>query len=319
MKLNPVWKYKIHEKLYCDPCEHRPINFNDGYILHKHKSGDVARSNYNKYAEIYFNELNASHQFSVENSAHFYYYMFLTLKNLDDFTAKRYLYNVYDTSKIVVPNEDIRAHLYKDGYISFEEFFVFNMINKYENDFNYLASILDTLSEPYAKFFLEHYLYSNHCESLLGYNGLVDFAYNSYMFGLIHDFIAVTNKSMSLLGGQGSIPHNMEFAELYIFPFIFGSALVIDCTNGTDGLASNIYYFSKMFRNVYVLSNDESIRSKFYLDKVNIVKDISNVYDRRIYIANGNAQINRATALQEFENAMYDKPLSHLTKKNGSD
>lgn len=319
MKLNPTWKYKIHEKLYCEPCEHRPINFRDGFIMHKHKSGNIARSNYNKYAEIYFDELNASHHLSNDNSVHFYYYMFLTLKNLDDFTAKRYLYNAYDTSKIVVPNEDIRVHLYKDGYISFEEFFVFNMINKCGNDYEYLASILYTLTEPYAKYFLEHFLYSNHCESLLGYNGLVDFAYNSYMFGLVHDFIAITTNSASILGEQGSIGHNKEFIESYIFPFIYGSTLIIDCTNGTNGLASNIYYFSKMFRNIYILSDDEELRSKFYLGKVNVIKDVSEINYRRLYFADGNIQINRETALQEFENAMYDRPLMHLTKENGSD
>ena len=318
MKLNPTWKYKIHEKLYCGPCEHRPINFRDGFIMHKHKSGNIARSNYNKYAEIYFDELNASHQFSNENSVHFYYYMFLTLKNLDDFTAKRYLYNAYDTSKIVVPNEDIRVHLYKDGYISFEEFFVFNMINKCGNDFKYLTDILYTLNEPYAKYFLEHYLYSNHCESILGYHGVVDLAYNSYMFGLVHDFIAITTNSASILGEQGSIGHNKEFIESYIFPFIYGSTLVIDCKNGTNGLASSIYYFSNMFRNIYVLSNDEELRSKFYLGKVNVIKDVSEINYRRLYFADGNIQLNRTTALQEFENAMYDRPLTHLTKENGS-
>ena len=322
MKNKHQWKYRIHEKLYGEDKTFNTIKRNNGYIIHKHCSKQVAVSNYNRYAEIYFDELNAGKQFDSENSAHFYYYMFLTLKDFDYFTSKRYLYNVFEPYRIVVPNEDIRIHLYKDGYISLEEFTAFEMM-EVENDASFLVKFADTMTSEEGKYILLNFIYKHAPKNVLSENNLIDLAYTSYVHGLVDDFIKITTDTAAYYGrNNDAVNHNMSFIDEYIKP-IKNSTLVIDCCNGTDGLASNIYYFSKMFDKITILSKDESfencLTSKFALypiKHISFAKSEDEIYGK-YYLTDGNKQINAKTALSEFENAMYAKQTERLIMKNG--
>ena len=80
---NPYWKYRTHEKLYADAKSFGDIPFGDGYVLHKHYGGTHPKSNYYRYAEIYYDDMNGNKHLTNDKSAHYYYYMFLTLKDFD--------------------------------------------------------------------------------------------------------------------------------------------------------------------------------------------------------------------------------------------
>ena len=287
------WMYKVHEKLYFKGNDIRYIPKSQGYILHKHKKSASSNSNYNKYAEVYYNELNRNDKNIVpyDYTSHFFYYMFLTLKDIDLCLAKTYLYHAFEKRRFGMPNEDIRVHLYRDGYISLEEYTAMQDLANGGD----IVNLADALSEDTAKYIL--YKTANECKMPLNENGSVFLAYNAYLNGDVKLFSNVTHESHELYKSNGSIRHNINFCKQYVDKFI-DKTLVIDCTNGTNGLASNIFYFSKMFNRIKIKSNEDlSLFNLNICEKGDITEgDI---------IVDGNKQMNPKLALNIFESHMY--------------
>lgn len=300
-KKHHQWKYRIHEKLYGDDTSFNTIDFNDGYILHKHKGNTESVSNYNKYAEIYFEELNKMHGIPKDGySVHFYYYMFLTLNGIDSFTAKKYLYNAYDRSKIVVPNEDIRKHLLRDGYISFEEMTAFELINS-EKDTMFIGDISSQFIEPFARYILQWYVFNYGKPGDLSREEMTDLAYNSYMNGLVHDFSSVVAASEKIYAPDTSTMHNSKFIRTYIAPFEDKTLVVLDTSNGKEHFNSISYYLSKMFIHITDSENFNKEKGKY----------------ENIFLVDCSKPLSPKTALGEFENVMYGRESNVLKKING--
>ena len=319
MGCNPQWKYRTHEKLYADAKTFGDIDFNGGHVLHKHHGGTHPKSNYYRYAELYYNDINGANHLTSDKSAHYFYYMFFTLKDFDYYLSKLYLYNVFQKNRIVVPNEDIRTHLYRDNYISLEDFLVYEMIDK-EPEWGFLAQFAETLKEDIAKNMLRKFVYDRRPE-LLSKAALTDLALFYYNNGLIHDFIHVTKDNASLYGTDWPTNHNMDFISVYLKPFIRKTTLAIDCRAGHGGISSNIYYFSNMFDKIAVICDEKDSEwtkdfsynciTNFYLvhDPYSLGKDIE------CYIVDGNTPMTKEVALREFENAMYGRQTEVLKKR----
>lgn len=297
-KKHHQWKYRIHEKLYGDDTSFNTIDFNDGYILHKHKGNTESVSNYNKYTEIYFEELNKMHGMPKDGySVHFYYYMFLTLNGIDSFTAKKYLYNAYDRSKIAVPNEDIRKHLLRDGYISFEEMAAFELINS-EKDTKFIGDISSQFIEPFARYILQWHVFNYGKPGDLSREEMTDLAYNSYMNGLVHDFSSVVAASEKIYTPDPSTEHNSKFIRTYIAPFENKTLVVLDTSNGKEHLNSISYYLSKMFIHITDSENFNKEKGKY----------------ENIFLVDCSKPLSPKTALSEFENVMYGRESNILKK-----
>lgn len=306
-----LWKYKVHEKLYLQSGTSASITIDkrEGLILHKHNG--VATSNYNKYAETYYNEMNSGKALLPDKSVHFFYYMFLTLKDIDMFGAKRYLYNAYDASRIAVPNEDIRLHLVRDGYISFENSMAFELINK-EPDTLLLAKLSDVFSEDFSKYIILRYVYEHGYKWNLTATQYITLAYDSYKYGLVNDFIEITRKSAEMFRHE-SIIHNLNFIDAYITPTKNNTTLLIDARNGGNCVPSLINLFSEMFDDIAIIGD---VRPSICLDGVRTISNESEI-EGKYYIVDGNMQIGRNKALSEFECVMYAKPTEILKQKNG--
>ena len=306
------WKYRVHEKLYCDESRTQAIPKSNGLILHKHNGGSESKSNYNKYAEFYYDEINGNKHFSDENGAHFFYYMFLTLKNHDMFTALRFLPETFDTKRHFIDNEDVRAHLWRDGYINFENFAVYEAI---KNDSNpkFIADILMGLTRDDAKYAAMRFLYDNDHMEYLTYDNLIEYAIICYNNGLLRTFGDVSKRTVELYGDYGPQSHNVRFFETYIKPIMESRPLVIDCTMSREHLPSLIYYFSEMFDEIIIVSNDE-IEGKYSTSSVkkpSFAKMMPNLRTK-YYVVNGQNLVNASMALKEYENLMYNKPLTFI-------
>lgn len=293
VKTNPnnTWRYKVHEKLYFKRNTFDTIQFGCGYILHKH--GNNGKTNYNKYAEYYYADMNmVPNLSSLKESAygaHYFYYLFHTLKELDYSTAKLCLCEIYNKDRILSYTEDLRMHLYVDGYISFQEFFVFSMI-KNCNDNKFLSELSEIISEDTAKYSLLKHIYDTGGENHLNENGWVNLAYISYKLGYVDDFIKFTTKGYANYPDNDSIKHNIDFVNNYVFRIFANSQLVIDTRNGGQAKDSLLNFFSHMFKNIIVKEQDKVF-----------------VNPASAYVVYANKQISRMDALKEFENIMYGK------------
>lgn len=319
MACNPHWKYRTHEKLYADTSNIANIGYSSGYVLHKHHGGTHPKSNYYRYAELYYNDINGSNHLTSDKSAHYFYYMFFTLKDFDYYLSKLYLYNVFQKNRIAVPNEDIRVHLYKDNYISLEDFLVYEMIDK-EPEWEFLAKFAETLKEDIAKNMLRKFVYDRRPE-LLSKDALTDLALFYYNNGFVQDFIRVTKDNASLYGKEWPTNHNLDFISTYVKPFANNTTLAIDCRAGYGGISSNVYYFSKMFRKIAVIcdKDDNEWTKDFSFDCITDFYLVHDPYSLgkniQCYIVDGNTPMTKDVALREFENAMYGRPTEVLKKR----
>ena len=296
-----VWKYKIHEKLYFKRDDFDVLDRYEGFILHKHVNGEKSKSNYNKYAEIYLNDLNGNLEdvVSYENGAHYFYYLFMTLKNLDIFTAKMFLIEAYDKNRMLSFSEDQRSALYRDFFISAEELLAYSLI---KNDVSpeYVANIVEGLKEPFAKYLLLRYVYAFN-KDILGESGWLDLSYLSYSFGLIKDFVSISGEALERYPYNETISHNITLANNFINA-MKSKTLIIDCREGTNGLASNLFFFSHIFDDIKIRCNRETSLKFFNLSNARVVYcDVNGL------VVNGNNQMSGSLALQIFED--------YITKK----
>lgn len=316
------WKYNIHEKLYFKCNTTATISKEDGFIFHKHPDGKNSDSNYGKYAEMYYNKLNGGENLFLRDyyGAHFFYYLFLTIKNIDILPAKKYLSEMFRKSRIRVSSEDFRKYMYIGNLISAEEMYAYELItnntdNLFKND------IANTLKEPLAKYYVLKNVYDTD-KDCLSEDGWINLAYLSYTNGFVDDFIDATNISHEKYGKNATINHNFNFAQHYIIPAFSKNMLLIDCSNGTMHLASLINYFSHMFETI-VLIGDADKLSNFHTNIVKkplIANDKSTLskfiekHELTPYSISANTLLDRKQAMSEFEKIMYGKPTNILTK-----
>ena len=251
---NAIWRYKIHEKLYNKEDSVYTIPFEDGFIFHNHKNSN-STGGYGKYAEIYFNEINGGDIFSSNNKAHFFYYLFFTLQNIDEFTAKIYLPGLFDSDNIIAISEDQRINLLSDNIITKEQFF---MLSLYKNlDFKLAKGFLTAYNDDIAEYIILKKVRNNldNYESERDYI-LPEFGVLSYQNGRINDFIEAAEEHIKLSPDSTIAKNNINFVNNVIRPVLKNYKLVIDCSD-TAHLPSITYYLSQYFYDVYIKNGDD--------------------------------------------------------------
>lgn len=263
-----IWKYKIHEKLYYNESNGITINANEGYIIHEpHNS----KANYNKYAEIYYKELNSGNAFNTDNFAHYFYYLFFTLNDVDYFTSRRYLYNIFNTDKIKSITENQGFNLYDVNWITQEEFIINSLIGGYKNP-NMVIKYYPKLTSDIAKYICLKWCYDNGMK--LTETQYVDLAYISYNYGLFKDFINLTKELITIYPDSEIGNHNISFIENTLHN-LDNYNLIIDCSEGDNCWASTIYLMSQYYDKVYFKINDiRDLPSDFCCNELEVVQII---------------------------------------------
>lgn len=260
------WMYKIHEKLYNKEDYVLYTPFEVGHIIHSHKSGGSTDA-YSKYAEIYFNELNAGDSNIRNNKAHFFYYLFFTLNGIDEFTAKTNLTGLFEPNNIIATSEDQRVSLLNDNYLTPQQFYalsthknidpklVHDFISKYPDD---IAEYI-FLKTAYEKVILDKkHEYKDYV--------IPQFGLLSYNNGMIMDFINITNMHAKLSPTNKLAISNLEFIYNFIKPFHAKYKLAIDCRQSTEHLPSLVYYLSQYFYDAYFIVNQNQNLDNYNLN-----------------------------------------------------
>lgn len=308
-----VWKYRVHEKLYCHEEKSLNLTKQDGLIYHHHNDGKSSKSNYNKYTEFYFDELNSGKFTDLSYGAHFFYYLFLTMKNFDRNSAARYLPYAFDSQRFLADNEDVRINLWHENYINVEEFVISEALNV-DRSPKFISEMLRNFSHDNAKYLAANYLHESGYGHFIRLGDYLDLALTSYNYGLMRDFESISKSTVDVYGDYGAQKHNVDFFNVYIKPILEEMPLVINCNYGCEHLPSLIYYFSNMFENIIILSK-EDISDKFAF---NTIKNVKFVADEREItgkrcVINANVLVTPEKALHEYENIMYDRPTTFIS------
>ena len=308
-----IWKYKVHEKLYFKRENFGMIPFDEGHIIHSHGK-NTAASNYNKYAEFYFRDLYSDNILKADNGAHYFYYLFMTLKELDLPDAKFYLSQAYNSKRIHSYTEDQRPNLYVGNYISAEELFAMNL-SVTSKDYALMEEMSLAINEDLAKYILLRTVYDNN-PHLLTKNGWITLSFLTYSFGKVNDFITMTEKSSLHLKDDEKLTQNQMFS-VQLTDFQDKHPIIIDCRGGHDALSSNFFYFLNIFKKIYVLGIDEEVENQYGLRRYKpILIDSPEKCKENAYIIDGNTQIDAKTAISEFNKALWGTETTIL-KKNG--
>lgn len=301
-----IWKYKIHEKLFYDESINVVINTSDGFINHNpHDS----KTNYNKYAEIYYNDINVNDVLNDENTAHYYFYQFFTLKDIDYFMSKRYLYNLFKTDKIISNTENQGFNLYESNWITHEEFIVNSLIGAYGNP-NMVIKIYPSLKEEMPRYTCLKWCYDNNY--VLSEYQYVDLAYLSYNFGLFKDFINLTKELVDKYPDSEIGQNNNAFID-NILNNLNNYVLIIDCSDGSSCLSSNISNMSQYFNTIYLKYKKDETSKLIINDNISlkIIYDDDEINtNKKILVINGNKYFERIRLKNIMQNLSYDKKIN---------
>jgi glycosyltransferase involved in cell wall biosynthesis len=246
-----IWKYKVHEKLYYDESKDLVIDTYDGYVIHNpHDS----KSHYNKYAEIYYNEINEGNFINDFNSAHYFYYLFFTLNSLDPFLARKYLYNIFILKNLKSNTENQGYNLYDCNWIDEENFIVNSLIGGYQTPVMVLK-YYPKLKTEIGRYLCLYWSYENGAN--LSEEQYIDLAYISYQYGLFNDFIKITKELIVKYPNSEIGNHNINFINEKLNKLNEYNC-IIDCGKGYDCLPSLVHFLSQYFETIYLTNYDEA-------------------------------------------------------------
>lgn len=293
---NNIWKYKVHEKLYYDESNDLILNY-DEYIIHKpHES----KSHYNKYAEIYYDEINKGEVLNNDNKSHYFYYLFFTLNNIDNFIAKKYLYNCFDISKIVSNTENQGFNLFESNWIDDDDFYLNTLIGAYKKP-HMVLPYYNILKSDTSKLICLKWCYDQNY--LLSENQYIDLAYLSYQYGLFNDFVNITKESFEKYPQSVIINNNINFINDTLNN-LNEYELVIDCTKGCECLPSVIHFMSQYFNNGFILYNDINEVKKYEL--LNYTPTNNVISKKKKLFINSNVQYDRYYLKNIMEKLCYN-------------
>lgn len=300
-----IWKYKIHEKLYYDESNDFIVDISNGLIIHRPQD---SKTNYRKYAEVYFNEINSTDVLNKDKTGHYFYYLFYTLQDIDIIVAYMYLYNMYMTKNFLMSDENSGCQLLSDGYISQEMFMINAMIGGYQDECMILPCV-DVISDPDAKLCGLLWCYNN--GSILNERHGLDLSIMLYNNGFFKLFTKITRELYNLYPNSEIIQYNINFIN-NVLSRINQHKLVIDCSDGYEYLPSTVYYMSQYFDDVVInCKTDEDIiqiKKRYSLkpfNKIEFVKNQLPQNDNMSITIKANIQHNRMDLKHDMEWLMY--------------
>ena len=123
--LNPVWRHRVHEKLYTDKvdgCE-SSIPLEVGSVRHKKHGGTMA--NFLRYMEMYYKAINENDDIYLDS--HFCHYFYITCLWNDIPMCKRMLSNIFKP-EVIDRGDDLRETIRLGGNVTDDEWFTMNAI-----------------------------------------------------------------------------------------------------------------------------------------------------------------------------------------------
>lgn len=302
-----TWKYKVHEKLYYDESNDLLLDGPNEYIIHRPKS---STSNYNKYAEIYYNEINKGDILNDYNTAHYFYYLFFTLKDIDPFMAKRYLYNCFILDKIKSNTENQGFNLWDCNWISNDDYYVNSLIGGYQNPKMIMRYVNNKTTDDIAKYVGLRWCYDH--EGVFSEIDYINLAFISYQYGLFKDFIKITTELNEKYPDSEIGNNNMSFIQNTLCN-LNNYNLIIDCSNGANCLPSALNLISQYYDKIYIKIDDiknlpQNLGNCENLDEIQIIYDEDEISNnkRNIFIL-GNHQYDRIFLKNIMQNIVYNK------------
>lgn len=247
------WKYKIHEKLYHDESNSCILDGDGEWIIH---TPDNPYGNYDTYQEAYYDDVNTERVLCESNYGHYFYYLFFTLKDRDEFLAKRYLFNYYDKNKTVLSSEKQYVNLLNDDFITQDEFNIYSLINLYSDTEIVLEYVHKMASDDMSKYIGLSWAYEN--KKNLNESEYLLLAFLSYQYGLFNDFVNLTMESYEKFPLSQEINYNVNFIDETISK-LKNYAFVINCVEGKKYLSSIIHYIAQYSDEIYFISQKNDI------------------------------------------------------------
>ena len=297
------WRYSVHEKLYYDESNDLVLQPTE-YIIHRPKE---SKTHYNKYAEIYYNEYNKGDMLKEYNSSHYFYYLFFTLNNIDEYMAKKYLYNSFDLNKMLSNTENQGFNLWDCGWINDDDYYLNSLIGGYKA-IEMVEPYYTKLKTDLGKLLCLSWCYENGSE--LNEAKYIDIAYISYQYGLFNDFIKYTKELIKKYPNSLIGKNNIDFINKTLSK-INKYNIIIDCTEGSECLPSVLCLMSQYCNKGYILCNDIKDVEKYELLNFEPITNIENE-GKNLYIK-ANTQYDRFYIKNKMQNLCYDK---HENEKN---
>ena len=282
-----LWKYSVHEKLYYDESNDLTLSPYE-YIIHRpHES----KSHYNKYAEIYYNEINKGDILKEYNTAHYFYYLFFTLNGIDKYMAKKYLYNCFDIKQIKSNTENQGFNLWDCNWIDDDDYYLCTLIGGYKN-YKMVLPYYKKLTTDLSKLLCLSWCYDN--GATLKESEFIDLSYLAYHHGLFNDFIKYTNEIIKIYPNSTIGNSNIDFIKNTLSK-LDDYNIIIDCTDGLECLPSTINLMSQYCKKGYILCNENLEKYELLnFEPINNIIDNgkknlfikANVQHDRIYIKN---------------------------------
>lgn len=306
------WKYSIHEKLYFPEENTYTIPKEVGFIHHR-KKDNVAVSNYNKYAELYFNEINEGMLYRLYNGAHFFFYLYFTLKDIDELAAKQYLWHILEDVRISAVSERNEAMgLYLDGHVTFGLYYVYSLLSTEKPNYNLIFNAIRIFPDDnLAKYVALNFLFENRkkisdkdlLNNVCEHYGLL--AYNN---GEFREFVKSAQFHNDIRPWSSIAINNIDFANRVVLPFMQNYIPAVRCGDNVFTLPSKLYFLSKFWDEIIIISDKEEREIKKKINfgcfkKVTFAKNEEELVEtKKILFFNDNYQFNR----EKFRNDIID-------------
>lgn len=259
--LNPVWRHKVHEKLYMSSYDGLVLTVpkENGVVRHRKHGGSFA--NFWKYREMYYRMLNEG--YSYYGDGHFYYYFYLTNLWNDIPMCKRMLSNVFKP-EVLDMGEDMRETVRLCGNVTEDEWFTMNAIaqpyteyDKYQIDLIDARSLdnqSDTSRYLASEWFVKH-------AGMEKFEPYMEKAFGMYLDELSmalrpKDYFETYRMMAELYPSSEVVVGSREFADRLEDAMHNTIAVVLD----GDGFDTMYHYASRCFTNVMVVSGRDNVK-----------------------------------------------------------
>lgn len=255
----PYWINPVHEYLKTKDKNIVSSKLTKGKILHKKHGG--AKSQYNKYKEIFLKSITENFNPTNFDAAYFYYFDVTMLWN--DIPLSKYLLRYCFDYRLLETSYDFRTILLMENRISENEFYALSQINdpSIKNDKYKIALLFDKMQcsedNDYAKyiafeFFKENRsndLFKPYLEDVYKYLAKKELEYN-----FIKDYIE-TSELLYQINKNEILDYKNVIS---LKDFINNSMAIIKSDSCSSSL---IYYANRYFNDICVISKYNNIPS----------------------------------------------------------
>lgn len=299
---NVIWKYSVHEKLYYDETNDMLLSGLNEYIIHR---PHTSTSHYNKYAETYYNELNKGDILKDYNSSHYFYYLFFTLNSIDNYMAKRYLYNCFDINKIKSNTENQGYNLWDCKWIDDDDYYLNSLIGGYKRK-EMVLPYYNKLTNDTSKLICLEWCYEQ--DKNLSEIQYVNIAFLSYHYGLFNNFIKYTKELVEKYPYNEIGQHNIGFINNHINK-LNNYNIIIDCTDGYECLPSTLHHMKQYFNDGFIIINDKEKINYLELLNYKIINTLPT--NKKNIIIKANKQHERFNIKDIMQNLIYGNEPSY--------